>query len=229
MAASAPNLATIPVHNARSELPSQFAMHPAHHHFIAAQVHELRPTQAAVGFCEVVHKQQEWRQLGAKERKKLINSHWFPAVLGPGQHYFIVDHHHLGLALHHEGAEQVNLTVLKDLSWLEIDVFWKLMEFHQWVHPYDEKGQRIGFHQIPKSISELKDDLYRGLAGEVRKLGGFAKDVTPYSEFLWADYYRTQLPIKTLQKDWDKAVQQAFELAKSVQARYLPGWCGTLI
>ncbi len=203
-------------------------MRPAHHHFITAQVHELRPTQVAVGFCEVVKKQEEWRQLDSKERKQLINNHWFPSVMGPGQHYFIVDHHHLGLALHHEGAEQVNLTVLKDLSWLAPNVFWKLMEFHQWVHPYDENGKRIEFDQIPKSISELKDDLYRGLAGEVRKSGGFAKDVTPYSEFLWADYYRTKLSVKTLKKDWHKAVTHAFELAKSEEARYLPGWCGAL-
>jgi hypothetical protein len=201
-------------------------MRPAHHHFISAQVHELRPTQGAVGYCEVIQKQEEWKQLDPKERKKLISQHWFPAVLGPGHQYFIVDHHHLGLALHHEGAEQVNLTVLKDLSWLEQDVFWKIMEFHQWVHPYDEHGKRIGFDQIPKSIADLKDDLYRGLAGEVRKSGAFAKDVTPFSEFLWADYYRTQLPVKSLQKDWEATLTLACHLAKLPEARYLPGWCG---
>jgi hypothetical protein len=35
---------------------------------------------------------------------------------------------------------------------------------------------------IPKSVSALVDDPFRSLAGELRRVGGFAKDTTPEAE-----------------------------------------------
>jgi hypothetical protein len=32
------------------------------------------------------------------------------------------------------------------------------------------------------------NDPFRGLAGELRNKGGYAKDLTPFEEFLWADF-----------------------------------------
>ena len=90
-------------------------MHPLHHHLITYQLSDLRPTQAAIGMHEVEQKRLEWKALKKADKKNLIESHWFPSVIGPGGIYFIVDHHHLGRALHLEGQETVRLTVLKDL------------------------------------------------------------------------------------------------------------------
>ena len=64
---------------------------------------------------------------------------------------------------------------LADFSGVETDLFWRLMEFHHWAHPYDEKGQRHDFAAIPKRLTQLRDDPYRSLAGEVRKAGGYAR------------------------------------------------------
>lgn len=64
------------------------------------------------------------------------------------------------------------------------------MEFHQWAHPYNDKGERCGFSAIPKQLERLKDDPNRSLAAEVRKAGGYAKEAAPYTEFLWADFFR---------------------------------------
>jgi hypothetical protein len=59
-------------------------MSPAtHHHFIDAAILELRPTQMTAGFAEVALKRREWATLSKKNRKQLLSSHWFPAVLGP--------------------------------------------------------------------------------------------------------------------------------------------------
>jgi hypothetical protein len=49
---------------------------------------------------------------------------------------------------------------------------------------------------IPKSIKGLDDDPFRSLAGELRSAGGFAKDTTPFSEFLWADFLRRRISRK---------------------------------
>lgn len=63
-------------------------------------------------------------------------------------------------------------------------MFWRLMEFHQWAHPYNDKGERFGFSAIPKQLERLKDYPCRSLAAEARKAGGYAKEAAPYTEFL---------------------------------------------
>ncbi len=72
----------------------------------------------------------------------------------------------------------------------------------------------------------LVDDPFRSLAGELRRLGGFAKDTTPFSEFLWADFLRRRMKRKAVEADFNGALENALKLAKSGDADYLPGWCG---
>ena len=96
------------------------------------------------------------------------------------------------------------------------------------MHPFDEKGQRRGYKDVPKKITGLVDDPYRSLAGELRRIGGFAKDTTPFSEFLWADFLRRGVKRKLIEADFAKALERAMKLARSGDADYLPGWCGPL-
>ncbi len=202
-------------------------MHPLHHHVITIDLAKIRPTQVSIGYEEVKKKRKEWRELSKRDRKALLSSHWFPSILGPRGEYFIIDHHHLGMALHLEEQSSVNLTVLKDFSLLNLETFWRVMEFHQWVHPFDESGNRVPFSKIPTTVSKLRDDPYRSLAGLAREHGAFAKDLTPYSEFLWADFFRTRIPKKKLIK-WDLAIESALQCAQTQEASYLPGWVGVV-
>jgi len=202
-------------------------MHPLHHHVVKVNLKDIRPTQVSIGYLEVTRKRAEWEKLSKKKKAALLNDHWFPSILGPKKEYYIIDHHHLGMALHIERQEEVNLTVLKDLSWLDKDTFWRVMEFHQWVHPFDERGQRVAFSEIPSNVSKLKDDPYRSLAGLARDQGAFAKDLTPFSEFLWADFFRTKIPKKKI-TSWDESLAWALHCAKQEEARYLPGWSGKI-
>jgi len=57
-------------------------------------------------------------------------------------------------------------------------------------------------------------------------MGGFAKDTTPFSEFLWADFLRRRLSKKSVEADFEKALEKALSAGKSKDAVYLPGWCG---
>ncbi len=186
----------------------------------------LRPTQITVGMREVDDKRKRLRERGAKKIGSFLGAHMIPVVLGPKQHHYVIDHHHLVLSLHKEGVENVLVTVVSDLSELAHDDFWIVLDHHGWVHPYDRKGRRRDFAKIPKSISELKDDPFRSLAGELRRAGGFAKDTTPFSEFLWADFLRRRVSIHRVEKHFSAAIKEALKLAKSRDARYLPGWCG---
>ena len=187
---------------------------------------ELRPTQITVGMREVEEKRQRWREHKEKKKGEYLGQHMIPVILGPKQRHYVIDHHHLSRALMDEGEKAVLVTVVADLSMLERDAFWVVVDHRGWVHPYDEKGERRGFDAIPKSIDDLVDDPFRSLAGELRRSGGFAKETTPFSEFLWADFLRRRIPRKSVEKDFASAIEKALSLAKSQEARYLPGWCG---
>ena len=118
------------------------------------------------------------------------------------------------------------MAVTGDLTMVERDAFWGVMDNKRWVYPYDSKGERRQFKDLPKSVADLKDDPFRSLAGELRRAGGFAKDITPFSEFLWADFLRRKVSRKNVDDDFDKAMEKAMGFARSRDAVYLPGWCG---
>jgi hypothetical protein len=196
-------------------------------HLASVRLARLRPTQLTVGYVEVTLKAREWARLPKKRRKVELESHVFPAVIGPGGEHFIIDHHHLGIALIEEGVREGYVAVLDDLSWLEPAVFWRTMEFRAWSHPYDRRGRRCEYRQIPRRLRDLADDPYRSLAGLVRRAGGYAKDQAPFVEFLWADYFRPRVPARIIRREPARATRLGLRLARSQDARYLPGWTGS--
>jgi hypothetical protein len=187
---------------------------------------DLRPTQISVGLYEVKEKRKRLRKRDPQKIGSFLGDHMIPVILGPKKRHYVIDHHHLALSLQGEGIKRVLVTVVADLSELDPDDFWLVLDHHSWVHPYDENGRRRDFSKIPKSIDKLRDDPFRSLAGELRRIGGFAKDTTPFSEFLWADFLRRRMKRKAVQRDFHSALKKAMKLAKSLDARYLPGWCG---
>ena len=185
---------------------------------------ELRPTQMTVGLREVAQKRAEIRDLGDEHWPDYLGHHAIPVVIGPKQRHYILDNHHLTLALHLEGLTQVLVTPTADLGKLTKPMFWRYMDSRNWLHPFDADGVRQPYDAIPKSIDGMIDDPYRSLSGALRDAGGYAKDATPYSEFIWADYLRVVVPANKLKSDFPAAVADALRLAKSRDADYLPGW-----
>src|SRR6185369_7264463 len=156
----------------------------------------LRPTQMTVGMREVKEKRKRWRERKSeKKRAELLGKHMIPVVLGPDEHHYVVDHHHLARALHDEGVEHVLVTVIGDLAMVERDAFWGVMDNKRWVYPYDAKGERRHF-----------------------------KDIPPFSEFLWADFLRRKMSRKSVEINFAKAIEKGLGFVKSKDAVYLPGW-----
>lgn len=187
---------------------------------------ELRPTQITVGMREVRAKQKAWRSKADHKAAEFLGSHMIPVILGPKNRHYVIDHHHLARALLEEAVESVLVTVVADLSQLPTAAFWFNLDNRNWMHPFDDKGERRGHEAIPSTIAGLVDDPFRSLAGELRHAGGFAKDTTPFSEFLWADFLRRRLKRKRVERDFDAALAEALALARGAEADYLPGWCG---
>jgi hypothetical protein len=189
-------------------------------------ISDLRPTQMTVGMREVEQKRKQWRGLDIKKSAGFLGRHMIPVVRGPKDRLYVVDHHHLARALHDEGVEEVLTSPLADLHTLEKDEFWTFLDNRGWMHPFDADGVRQPRTKLPKTVADLEDDPYRSLAGELRFAGGYAKDATPFSEFLWADALRRRVDAKAVKNDPDTALEQALAFAKSAAASYLPGWCG---
>ncbi len=193
---------------------------------VPVSILSLRPTQMTVGMREVGEKRKRWRALKARKRAELLGRHMIPVVVGPDKRNYVIDHHHLARALHEEGEKEVLVSVIADLTMVDPKAFWTVLDNHRWVYPYDAKGERRNYRDLPKDVAGLKNDPFRSLAGELRRAGGFAKDTTPFSEFLWADYLRRKMSRKMVEGDFEKAIEQALSLGKSKDAIYLPGWCG---
>ena len=186
---------------------------------------DLRPTQMTLGMREVEEKRKAWRAFAPNKLERFLGSHMVPVILGPGKAPYLTDHHHLARALHDNGVKSVFTTVIADLHKLDDDAFWTVLDFRAWTHPYDGKGRRRPYEDLPATVEGMTDDPFRSLAGELRRLGGFAKDSTPFSEFLWADFLRRRIKDKAARKDFEGSLALAMELAKSDEANYLPGWC----
>lgn len=186
-------------------------------------IDDLRPTQITIGYREVETRAARLKKLA---KDKLVRKHVIPVVKGPKGRFYVIDHHHLCRALLLAGSDQVSIVVVLDLQRLEKDEFWIYMDNRGLDHPFDADGKRQTYSDIPKNIKDMTDDPFRSLAGALRRKGGYAKDTTPFSEFLWAEFLRRRVDEAEVGKDFDKALQAAFELAKKKEADHLPGWCG---
>lgn len=187
---------------------------------------ELRPTQMTVGRREVEEKRRAWRERADKDGPDFLGRHMIPVLLGPKGHYYVIDHHHLALALQAEGVRHLAVNVVADLSRLAKPEFWVFCDNRGWCHPFDAEGVRRTYDDIPKRLDGLADDPFRSLAGELRRAGGFAKEVTPFEEFTWADFLRRRVKRKLVEDDFGAALTKALRLAESTAADHLPGWCG---
>ncbi len=186
----------------------------------------LRPTQLTVGMLQVKHKRKRLRELERRpaELVDFILENPIRVVLGPAQKAYVIDHHHLGLALIKEKFETAPMEIEEDFSALSSAAFWRKMQARRFVHLLDAAGQRHPLRALPGSLKRLEDDPYRSLAGFVRAAGGFHKVAAPYAEFQWADYFRTRVPDKLLQSHFHKALAQAMALAAHADAAGLPGY-----
>jgi hypothetical protein len=189
-------------------------------------LHKLLPTQLTVGMRSVEAKRRELADLSTKSRKNRMRMTLYPAVKGPGGDYYIIDRHHEALAALHEGAKDVSVGLVEDLSHLAESAFWVYLDHRNWVHCYDARGRRRTFDEVPKRLEDMTDDPFRSLAASVLDAGGFSKPDEPFFEFLWANHFRDQMKASRLARNFEKATSEAIDIARSKASRHLPGWAG---
>ena len=100
---------------------------------------------------------------------------------------------------------------------------------------------QTNLHDKTKYICERRIDLYYGdsdsditaavAAGATpvrveRASNSYAKDATPFSEFIWADYFRRRLKWPLVDQHYERSVAKAMLLARAREASFMPGWSG---
>jgi hypothetical protein len=192
------------------------------------ELSRLRPTQLTVGMLEVKHKRRRLRALEKRPAELVAFILEMPirVVIGPAKNAYVIDHHHLGLALLKENFKSAPMHIEADFSHLRIRAFWKRMRADRYLHLVNAKGTHKPLRNLPRDLKCLKDDPYRSLAGFVRSAGGFAKTPTPFAEFQWADFFRQRISEKLLRKRFESCIAKGVRLAKSPAAAKLPGYIG---
>lgn len=185
---------------------------------------DLLPTQVTVGMREVDIKRTRWREKGPDAGARYLGNRHVPVVLGPGNRHYMIDRHHLTVALYEEGISQVPVSVIADFSGLDFAEFWTTLESRNWTHPFDDEGHRCRFEDMPTTVADLVDDPFRSLAGAVKRAEGYAKNKAPFSEFRWADFFRGRVPRAVVERHFGRALAIAMNLAQSNEAARLPGW-----
>ncbi|MGA3067389.1 MAG: ParB-like protein [Tepidisphaeraceae bacterium] len=190
------------------------------------ELSKLRPTQMTVGMLQVKSKRKQIRSLEKRpgELVQFILENPIRVVLGPADRAYVIDHHHLALALTREDFQTAPMQIQADFSALSLKPFWKRMQRRKFVHPINAHGRRKSLSDLPRNLNDLKDDPYRSLAGFVREAGGYGKVATPFAEFKWADFFRSRISKKLVRDDFDKALARAKALSKSKAAARLPGY-----
>ena len=173
---------------------------------------------------EVIDKQTEMAKEPKDKRHEYLQQHVIPVVLGPGKKLFLIDHHHLARALWDDGFEHAWAETVADLSQLEGTAFWTEMDKRQWVYPHDAHGKIQPCSALPAHVSKLVDDPYRSLAAYARNAGAYKKSTTPFTEFAWANFFRTRVNIPSTDIGFEAAVHKAVALAHSAAAKDLPGY-----
>ena len=190
------------------------------------KVAQLRPTQISVGMREVADKRRELAQESKDDRHDYLQHHVIPVVRGPGEGLFLIDHHHLARALWDDGFEHAWCEIIADLSAHPEAAFWHEMGRRHWVYPHDPHGGLRPCSALPAHVEKLRDDPYRSLAGYARNAGAYRKVEVPFAEFTWADFFRPRIRIEADDAGFEEALRKAIQLARSDEARQLPGYIG---
>lgn len=189
------------------------------------EVQSLRPTQFAVGYREIKKRSKKLMKKNSAGLENYLRQHIGKIVVAPDGKPYLIDRHHLACIMERTGRSAViYATVEANFNGMTFDDFWSEMIRRKWAYLYDEKGNGpLSPYSLPTKIEGLKDDPFRSLAWEVRERGGFSKSDDPFSEFQWANYFRSTINLNP-DCDMELIIQKAISLCHATEACALPGY-----
>jgi hypothetical protein len=196
------------------------------HSMCTVEIAILRPTQSAVGMKEVEIRAEKIGKMNAKELEHYLRKHVAPIAIGPGGVPYLLDHQHLARALlQAQAGKSLYAEVKENWSKLPEPEFWTRMKEHDWVYLHDETGKPMPDPtSLPLTIGSMRDDPYRSLAWLVREKDGYRQTESPYADFHWADFFRAHVHLGTGTNAFNEATLEAVKVARSPEAKDLPGY-----
>ncbi len=189
----------------------------------------VRPTQFAVGYKEISSRKKLFEKKTKKEQLEYLLKKTGSVVIGSDGYVWLIDGHHLGSVLSRieeetGKARYLYVRVLGNYLAEENVDMEKLLVQKSWCYLKDGNGKRRNFAELPETLQDLQNDSYRSLAWLVKENGGFHESSVPFAEFQWADFFRDHIKQSQLKdKPW-KAFKKAMNLARSLDAKTLPGY-----
>jgi hypothetical protein len=191
---------------------------------VIAKLRDLLPTQFALGMVQVKVKMQRTAEVPAAQREAFLAKLAISVVRGP-EYLHIVDHHHWTRAWIELGIEAAPIHVKADFSDLDKVAFLSSMIDRGWIHPYDERGEKVPNDSLPRAVADMPDDPYQSLAAFLRGAGVFENPGEFNAKFAWADYLRKYVTGNaTTMEGFAVMLAMAFRIAHTEEARSLPGY-----
>jgi hypothetical protein len=190
-----------------------------------ARLLDLHPTQFALGLVQVKVKMAKTREVPAGARDAFLARTPIVVVRGPAGHFHVIDHHHWTRAWIDLGIEQAPVHIKADFGKLDRPAFLSALDGHGWIHPYDERGRKVGIDRLPRSVADMPDDPYQSLAAFLRAAGVFENPGEFNAKFAWADYLRKYVTgNSTTIEGFAEMLAMAFHIANTEEASALPGY-----
>lgn len=202
----------------------------------AISLKKVGVTQSALGMREVEEKRRKIQEIKEKSKRleRFLEENPIQFVRDADGKIWIVNHHHLAAALL---MEEVTVAYGEEVGRFSKKMgrreFWNRMLMKGWAWPYSADGQAIDVAELDrlKGIESIIgiDDPYRSLASGVIDAGGIrkaGKNPIFYFEFYWANFFRNRIDVWYGEAQFKERVREARKLARSNEARDLPGYRG---
>ncbi|MGT2477720.1 ParB-like protein [Paraburkholderia terrae] len=193
----------------------------------SARLLDLVPTQFALGMVQVRSKMAQTRQVPAIQRDAFMHKLAIAVVCGPGGRLHVIDHHHWSRAWIELGIEAAPVHIKADFADLETAGFLRKMDEHGWIHPYNERGEKVPIDTLPVTVADMPDDPYQSLAAFLRVAGVYENPGEFNAKFAWADYLRKRVTGNPATiEGFAEMLAAAYRVAHTGEARLLPGYRG---
>jgi hypothetical protein len=191
----------------------------------AARLLDLRPTQFALGMVQVKSKMAKTIRFPSDERDAFLAKMAITVVRGPGGRLHIIDHHHWARAWIELGLEEAPVRVKEDFGNVDQASFLAEMNNRGWLHPYNERGEKVDVGTLPRTVASMPDDPYLSLAAFLRVAGVYENPGDFNAKFAWADYLRKQVTGDSgTVEGFAEMLALAYRIAHTPEARSLPGY-----
>lgn len=188
---------------------------------ILIDARELKPTQICLGFKEIEHNLNIFKNSSNEEYIKILNHKIVPIVKGPKNKFYLIDRHHHSRSVIEFGKNMVMARIIEDWSTFDYNDFFKEMEKKKYLNLFDENGKTTQITDLPFDLMNMKHDWFRSLSWAIRENKGYSKKVNeiPFYEFRWAEIYREYVSEKMVKEYFELSVKICLDITKSENGR----------